>query len=151
MRDSVKRNFLVQFGVHWVVTFALLLATVSERTSGKKKTRMSHDGLVSLRSAKLIYVISSSFALGESLLEELSKRPEFQRLGLMITRDITIADLLLELRHYVLTQYDYLVIDRSTRLVVVSGKLSALDGKAAKKVAKRFMKQMVKARAGLSQ
>jgi hypothetical protein len=61
----------------------------------------------------------------------------------MITRDITIADLPLELRT-TLTQYDYLVIDRSTRLVVVSGKLSALDGKAAKKVAQRFMKQMVK-------
>ena len=113
---------------------------------------MSGGLLVSLRSAKLIYVLATPFALQESVIKELSKRSDFQRLGLMITRDITNADLKLNLRqHKLLDLYIYDAVDRRTDLTVASEKVTSFTGSVAKKVARSFMKQMVKARAGVSQ
>lgn len=100
-----------------------------------------------LRSAKTIYVKSSSLLVGEAVIEtKLRKRSEFQQLGLVITRDPNEADLVLELKHDLFTMYVYTAIDPSTSIVVASGKLSSLGGTVAGKVAKRFLKQMVKAR-----
>ena len=102
----------------------------------------------SLRSAKLIYVRSESVLVGQSVIEsKLRKRPEFQQLGLMITRDLAAADLILEVKHDVLTKYVFTAVDPRTNVVVASGKLSSLGGTVAGKVAKRFMKQLMKARA----
>lgn len=101
----------------------------------------------SLRSAKTIFVRSSSLLVGEAVIEsKLRKRSEFQKLGLAITRDPAEADLILELKHDLFTMYVYTVIDTRTNIVVASGKLSSLGGTVAGKVAKRFMKQMMKAR-----
>ena len=100
-----------------------------------------------LRSAKTIYVKSSSLLVGEAVIEtKLRKRSEFQQLGLVITRDPNEADLVLELKHDLFTMYVYTAIDPNTSIVVASGKLSSLGGTVAGKVAKRFLKQMVKAR-----
>ena len=124
-------------------------ATVESGPQTKSQTPQSP--LASLSSARLIYVRSSSLLVGTSVVEEkLSKRSEFQRLGLMITRDINEADLILELHHDLFTMYVYTATDPNTNLVVASGKLSSLGGTVAGKVAKRFMKQIVRARAGLS-
>ena len=101
----------------------------------------------SLRSAKRIYVMSTSVLVGQSVIEtKLRNRPEFQQLGLMITRDAGEADLILELHHDILTKYVFTAIDPWTNVVVASGKLSSLGGTVAGKVAERFMKQMMKAR-----
>lgn len=106
------------------------------------------DPLVALRSAKLIYVQSSSVLVGGSVVEEkLQKRPEFSQMGLAITRDLDSADLILELKHDVLTKYVYTAIDPRTNVVLVSGKVSSLYGTVAGKVARRFLKQMLRARA----
>jgi hypothetical protein len=101
-----------------------------------------------LRSAKTIYVRSSSILVGEAVIEaKLRKRSEFQQLRLVITRDPEDADLWLELKHDLFTMYVYTAIDPRTSIVVASGKLSSLGGTVAGKVAKRFLKQIVKARA----
>jgi len=106
------------------------------------------DPVASLRSAKLIYVKSSSILVGQSVIEDkLQKRPEFSQLGLVITRDPDAADLILELHHDVLTKYVYTAIDRKANIVVAGGKLSSLGGTVAGKVAKRFLKQVLQARA----
>jgi len=78
--------------------------------------------------------------------EKLQKRPEFQQLGLVITRDEHAADLILELRHDLFTMYVFTVIDPKTQVVVASGKLSSLGGTVAGKVAAGFMKRLVQAR-----
>src|SRR5688500_4884243 len=105
------------------------------------------DPVTILRSAKTIYVKSSSVLVGEAVIEtKLRKRSEFQQLGLIITRDPLAADLILELKHDVLTKYVYTAIDPHTSIVVASGKLSSLGGTVAGKVAKRFLKQVRKAR-----
>jgi hypothetical protein len=107
------------------------------------------DPLASLRSARLIYVESHSVLVGQSVIEsKLRKRPEFQQLGLMITREVKAADLILEVRHDLLTKYVFTAIDPRTNVVVASGKLSSLGGTVAGKVAKRFMKQLIRARQG---
>jgi len=99
-----------------------------------------------LRSARIIYVNSSSVLVGEAVIEaKLRKRSEFQQLGLVITRDPNEADLVLELKHDLFTMYVYTVIDPGTNIVVASGKLSSLGGTVAGKVAKRFLKQILKA------
>lgn len=105
------------------------------------------DPVAILRSTKTIYVKSSSVLVGDAVIEtKLRKRSEFQQLGLIITRDPLAADLILELKHDVFTKYVYTAIDPQTSIVVASGKLSSLGGTVAGKVAKRFLKQIVKAR-----
>lgn len=101
-----------------------------------------------LRSAKTIYVTSTSILVRPAVIEsKLRKRSEFQRLGLLITRDPAEADLVLEVRHDLFTKYVFTAVDTRTNIVVASGKLSSLGGTVAGKVAKRFMKQVMKARA----
>jgi hypothetical protein len=104
--------------------------------------------MASLRSAKTIFVKSSSLLVGNSVIEEkLQQRAEFSQMGLVITRDPLAADLILEVHHDVLTKYVYTAIDPKLNIVVASGKLSSLGGTVAGKVAKRFLKQMMQARA----
>lgn len=125
-----------------VLCFLSLWAT---GVSGQSSTP---DPVASLRSAKLIYVNSSSLLVGNSVIEEkLQKRPEFSQLGLVITRDPDAADLILEVHHDVFTKYVYTAIDPKFNIVVAGGKLSSLGGTVAGKVAKRFLKQVMKARA----
>jgi len=106
------------------------------------------EAVVALRQAKSIYVKSSSILVGSSVIEEkLQKRTEFSQLNLVITRNEADADIILEVHHDRLTKYVYTAIDRRKNIVIASGKLSSLGGTVAGKVAKRFLKQVVQARA----
>jgi hypothetical protein len=113
----------------------------------ERRTTPSEDPVQSLKSARSIFVMSTSLLVGSEVVEtKLQKRPEFKQLGLVITRDVDDADLILEVRHDVFTKYVYTAVDSRTRIVVASGKLSSLGGTVGGKVAKRFLKQIVKAR-----
>jgi len=86
--------------------------------------------------------------VGTSVIEEkLQQRAEFSQMSLVITRDPNAADLILEVHHDVLTKYVYTAVDPRSNIVVASGKLSSLGGTVAGKVAKRFLKEVMKARA----
>jgi hypothetical protein len=103
--------------------------------------------LDALRAGKLIYVKSSSLLVGVSVIEEkLQRRREFQQMGLMITRDPMAADIILEVHHDLFTKYVYTAVDPRTDIVIAGGKLSSLGGTVAGKVAKRFLKEMLRAR-----
>ena len=105
------------------------------------------DSVVILRTARVIFVRSHSLLVKGAVVEEkLQKRPEFQQFGLVITRDASAADLILELRHDLFTKYVYTAVDTKTQTLVASGKLSSLGGTVADKVAKRFLKQIGQAR-----
>src|SRR5215217_8947244 len=126
-----------------LAAFCLLLLC----TSGASAQSSTPDPVASLRSAKLIYVKSSSVLVGNSVIEEkLQKRAEFSQMGLVITRDPEAADLILEVHHDRLTKYVYTAVDTKHNTVVASGKLSSLGGTVAGKVAKRFLKEVMKAR-----
>lgn len=124
------------------------LCLLSVWATGVSAQSPTLDPKASLKSAKLIYVKSSSILVGNSVIEEkLQKRPEFSQMGLVITRDPTAADLILEVHHDHFTKYVYTAVDAKTNIVVAGGKLSSLGGTVAGKVAKRFLKQVIKARA----
>jgi hypothetical protein len=111
-----------------------------------------NDPNAALRSAKMIHVQSTSLLVGVAVIEaKLQKRSEFSQLCLVITRDVEEADLILVVEHDVFTKYTYTAIHKNTDIVVASGKLSSLGGTVAGKVAKRFLKQVVKARGSTSQ
>ena len=124
------------------------LGSVWLGATGVSAQSSTPDPVASLRSAKLIFVKSSSVLVGTSVIEEkLQQRPEFSQLGLVITRDAAAADLILEVHHDVFTKFVYNAIDPKVNILVASGKLSSLGGTVAGKVAKRFLQQMMKARA----
>jgi mRNA degradation ribonuclease J1/J2 len=92
-----------------------------------------------------VFVRSTSLLVRGAVVEEkLLKRPEFQQLGFAITREESDADLILELRHDLLTKYVFSVVDVKTHTLLAGGKLSSLGGTVAGKVAKRFVKEMAR-------
>jgi hypothetical protein len=94
-----------------------------------------------------VFVRSKALLVRAAVVEEkLMKRPEFSQLGLAITRDEGSADIILELRHDVLTKYVYSAVDTRTQTVLAGGKVSSLGGTVAGKVAKRFVKQLQQGR-----
>lgn len=93
--------------------------------------------------SRKVFVRSKSLLVGAAVVEDkLLKQPEFQRRGFVITRDIDDADLIIELRHDLLTKYVFSVIDVKSQTVVAGGKLSSLGGTVAGKVARRFIKEI---------
>lgn len=129
-----------------VLALAFLTITLGASTTAAQSEKPNPTAI--LRSARKIYVKSSSLLVGQAVIEsKLRKRKEFDQLGLMITRNPEDADLILEVEHDVFTKYVYTAIDPYTMIVVASGKLSSLGGTVAGKVAKRFMKEVVRARA----
>jgi hypothetical protein len=124
-----------------------VVAGVNCQSSTAQKQEDLPSPATILRRAKFIRVKSSSLLVGESVIEnKLRKRPEFQQSGLLITRDENQADIILEVHHDLFTMYVFTAIDPITNVVVASGKLSSLGGTVAGKVAKRFMKQVMRAR-----
>jgi hypothetical protein len=101
------------------------------------------------RAVRFIYVDSqSALVTTEDIENKLRKHSDFQRLGLIVTRQQADADLILEVRRSVLTKFVFTAIEPETLIVVASGKLSSLGGTVDGKVAKLFMKQLVAARGG---
>lgn len=90
-----------------------------------------------------VFVRSNSLLVRGAVVEDkLLKNSEFKKMGFVITRDAHDADLVLELRHDLLTMYVFTVVDVKTMNVIAGGKLSSVGGTVAGKVAKRFVKEM---------
>lgn len=90
-----------------------------------------------------VFVRSKALLVRAAVVEEkLLKRPEFSQLGLVLTRNEADADIILELRHDVLTKYVYSAVDTRTQTVLAGGKVSSVGGTVGGKVAKRFLKQL---------
>jgi hypothetical protein len=139
---------ILERGLALLATALLLTFGLCSKTTVAQTTvPTTPDPKAIVRSARTIYVKSSSVLVGGAVIEaKLRKRSEFQQLGLIITRDPDEADLILQVKHDLFTMYTYTAIDPHTSIVVASGKLSSLGGTVAGKVAKRFLKQMLKAR-----
>jgi hypothetical protein len=117
------------------------------QSSNSSQATVLVDPATILRNAKLIYVRKESVFFKPAELEnELLKRPEFQRWGLLITRNEPDADIIIEVGRKVFTRFVYTVIDRRTNTVVASGKLSSLGGTLSTKIAKRFIENLKRVR-----
>lgn len=102
-----------------------------------------------LRSARTIFIRTETIFFKPATLENaLLKRPEFQEWGLAISRGELDADLIIEVdRKLFTTRFVYSVIDRRTRFVVASGKISSIGGTVEGKISDSFIKRMRQARA----
>ena len=149
--NSLSRQLISSSILLALFLWSTAAAETSKNRSAPLQTAQKQDEVPNptniLKKAKFIYVSSSSLLVGQSVIEnKLRKRPEFQQMGLLITREIYEADIILEVHHDLFTKYVFTAVDRQTSLVVASGKLSSLGGTVAEKVAKRFMKQVVRAK-----
>ena len=118
----------------------------SESVARSRQTELKDPAAI-LRSARFIYVRSVSLLVtAEDIENKLRRHPDFQRYGMLITRQEADADLILEVRRSILTKFVFTAVDPKSLVVVASGKLSSLGGTVDGKVAKQFMKQVAAAR-----
>ena len=119
----------------------VLAATATAQNVALSESNKQPDTVASRR----VFVRSKSLLVRAAVVEDkLLKRPEFKQLGFVLTRDQSDADIILELRHDLLTKYVFSVVEVKTQTVIVGGKLSSLGGTVAGKVAKRFVKEMAR-------
>lgn len=123
-------------------------ATRQRRTSSESEDATIVFGAkteVQVKAGRRVFVRSTSLLVRGAVVEDkLLKQAEFQQLGFVITREFSEADFILELRHDLFTKYVFTVIDAKTELVLAGGKLSSVGGTVAGKVARRFVKEMMK-------
>lgn len=100
------------------------------------------DPATILRRARFVYVDSdSTFVKQQEVEDSLLKRKEFRAWGMVVTRNIGEADLVIEIGRKVFTRrFTFSVVDPRTNEVLASGKMrSVLFGKKiSNKVAEQF-------------
>jgi hypothetical protein len=100
------------------------------------------DPATVLRKARFVMVRSDSiFVSGPEVEASLLKRKEFKAWGMVITRNVAQADLIIEIRRRSLTRrFTFSVIDPRTSEVVASGKTRSvfLGKKISNKIAEKF-------------
>ena len=126
---------------------ALLLVTAGFHTAAYGQTQdvalLTRTTERSAAAQRRVFVRSKALLVRAAVVEnKLMKRAEFNQLGLVLTRNEGDADIILELRHDVLTKYVYSAVDTRKQTVIAGGKVSSLGGTVAGKVAKRFLKQL---------
>lgn len=120
-----------------------VLVTASTIGSAQSTANEPSGARARIVNARRVFVRSTSLLVRGAVVEDkLLKNSEFKKLGFVITRDAQDADLVLELRHDLLTMYVFTVVDVKTMNVIAGGKLSSVGGTVAGKVAKRFVKEM---------
>ncbi|HEV2704831.1 MAG TPA: hypothetical protein VGV59_02845 [Pyrinomonadaceae bacterium] len=104
------------------------------------------DPVTILRTARKVFVHSKTVYVKDAEVENaLRKRPEFQALGMMITRDEGQADLVIEVERKLFTKrFVFTVVEPRTLIVVASGKArSVIFGDTiAHKVAEKFVRHL---------
>lgn len=135
-----KRRFFFSLVVLLLLTAAFQVGATPVQPQAVALT----SGLDSPRApTRRVFVRSKALLVRAAVVEnKLMKRAEFNQLGLALTRNEADADIILELRHDVLTKYVYSAVDTRTQTVIAGGKVSSLGGTVAGKVAKRFLKQL---------
>lgn len=99
-----------------------------------------------LRTAKTVFVHSKTVFVKDSEVENaLRKRPEFQAWGMVVTRDESRADLIVEVERKVFTKrFVFAVVEPQTLTVVASGKARSIvfGDSIAHKVAEKFVNRV---------
>lgn len=86
-----------------------------------------------LKKAKFIYVYTySELIKSETMNESFLKNPDFKKLDLALVNESKFADLVIKVEHQLFTfNYLYTITDKTTSVVLMSGKTVAWDGKGA--------------------
>jgi hypothetical protein len=126
-----------------LVMAATFVAAATARAQELSYSAATRERTTTSAGQRKVFVRSKALLVKASVVEDkLLKRSEFAQMGLVLTRDPVDADIILELRHDVLTKYVYSAVDAHTQVVLAGGKVSSLGGTVAGKVAKRFLKQL---------
>ena len=144
----IRVGKFIEASIHLRFVFIALLAAgtillFAEKAAAQNAAVTETNSRARTATSRRVFVRSKSLLVRAAVVEDkLLKRPEFRQLGLSITRDAADADIILELRHDLLTMYVFSIVDVRTQTVIAGGKLSSLGGTVADKVAKRFVKKM---------
>lgn len=126
-----------------VLSATLLMTATNTRAQELSYGTATRERTATTITQRKVFVRSKALLVKAPVVEDkLMKRPEFAQMGLVLTRDLMDADIVLELRHDILTKYVYSAVDAHTQIVLAGGKVSSLGGTVAGKVAKRFLKQL---------
>lgn len=134
----------------WILIIVLCLFTplalASANSTQDEPARLSPNEV--LRSAQTIFIRSKSVYFKASTLENsLLQQDGFQQWGLVITRDESDADLIIEVgRKVFTTSFIYSVIDPRHKRVVASGRVNSIGGTVEGKITDSFMKKLRAAR-----
>jgi hypothetical protein len=101
-----------------------------------------------LRTARTVFVRTKSVYFKATALENsLLQRDEFQQWEMVITRDETDADLIIEVgRKVFTTSFIYSVIDPKTNRVIAGGRVNSIGGTVEGKISDSFIKKLRVAR-----
>jgi hypothetical protein len=142
MRKESNSRCRYQLSIRLMFVLAVVL-TAAAIGNAQSTTPAESSGRPRIVSARRVFVRSTSLLVRGAVVEDkLLKNSQFKQMGFVITRDPQDADLVLELRHDLLTMYVFTVVEVKTMTVIAGGKLSSLGGTVADKVAKRFVKEM---------
>jgi hypothetical protein len=97
-----------------------------------------------LRTAQTIFIRTKSVYFKPAALEQkLLDRDEVQYWGLVVSRDETDADLIIEVDRKLFTnRFVYSVLDPRTNRVLLSGKIGSLGGTVEEQIASGFVKRI---------
>ena len=133
----------LNLGLSALCLMAAVMHVGSSTLSAQTSAFAASPAAVNAAVPRRVFVRSEALLVRAAVVEDkLMKRREFNQLGLVLTRNEADADIILELRHDVLTKYVYSAVDTRTQTVIAGGKVSSLGGTVAGKVAKRFLKQL---------
>lgn len=126
---------------------ALVSATNYSQSEPQTETSRPSPNEV-LRSAQTIFIRSKSVYFKATTLENsLLQQDEFQQWGLVITREESDADLIIEVGRKAFTSsFIYSVIDPRNKRVVASGRVNSIGGTVEGKISSSFMKKLRSAR-----
>ena len=134
---------LIRTPIFMSIVLLAAIAVLPSRPARAQELSMQTAGRERALTSRKVFVRSKALLVRAAVVEEkLLKRPEFAQMGLALTRDEADADIILELRHDVLTKYVYSAVDTRTQTILAGGKVSSLGGTVGGKVAKRFLKQL---------
>lgn len=130
----------------WILIASCFLSPVTLVSAGNypqsEASRPSPNEV--LRSAQTVFIRSKSVYFKASTLENsLLQQDEFQQWGLVITREESDADLIIEVgRKVFTTSFIYSVIDPRNKRVVASGRVNSIGGTVEGKITGSFMKKL---------
>ena len=135
----MKRSF--------VLGLMLVLACSVAIAQQKETARKSPNEV--LREAQTIFIHSKSvYFKPEALENSLLQKQEFQDWGMVITRDGTDADLIIEVgRKVFTTSFVFSVIDPKNNRVIASGRVNSIGGTVEGKISDSLIKRLRQARA----
>ncbi|HEX5732473.1 MAG TPA: hypothetical protein VF131_06535 [Blastocatellia bacterium] len=139
------KNFLL---VAIIIALTSAASASAKNLQSESVTTTAKSPAQLFASARTVFIRSNTgFMKRKSLEAALLDRKGFTELGFVITKEESLADLIIDVDHaHMQTRFPFSVVDTKTRIVVASGNVSSLFGTVAGKIANSFIKQARNAR-----